>query len=152
MKIICDTNIWYNISMGTISEKSIPKNVCATFNNIDELARSEKLINKNSTIVVRALKRIIAKKQFILVPPFHYLIETHTQEYKYDFKNIDALLRFTEQIAKGNSIPNDKNEFFLNYSNTRKEGLISAAKYYEEMIIKMNAKHLNRNKGAYDYP
>ena len=46
MEIICDTNIWYNIGNGFIKPRDyLNVNLWGTFLSIDELSKSEKLIN-----------------------------------------------------------------------------------------------------------
>lgn len=81
MKIICDTNIWYDIGDGIISEEAIKGlYLVATYNSIKELGKSPYLSERSNLPRVQraALALITHASEVDLRPPIEIIIKTHS--------------------------------------------------------------------------
>ncbi len=80
-KIICDTNIWYNIGDGIISKEAIKGlYLVATYNSIAELGRSPYLSDRSNLPRVQraALVLVTHASKVDLRPPIEIIIKTHS--------------------------------------------------------------------------
>jgi len=77
MKVICDTNIWYEIASGSISPQIFEGyELVATRINIDELTTSPNLLDKLK-LVQGALRSIVDYSSFIIAePPMVYFLRS----------------------------------------------------------------------------
>jgi hypothetical protein len=125
MKIICDTNVWYKIAEGVFSKEKLQElHLVATFNNIKEVAKTPNLIDKYEFVaeVVRSIFRY--KKEVIFFSPFVHIAKLKDPRYEFDIHaNMGDILKFTELIAKGHEIKQDKKEEFKAFIEGMKKDL-----------------------------
>lgn len=114
MRIICDTNVWYNIAGGKlIKEKVSELNLISSFINIRELAKTPNLIDQYSFIadVIRTIFKF--QREVIFYSPFIHIAKLQKPDYEFNIQsNLGHVLKFTELIAKGYEVREDKREEF----------------------------------------
>lgn len=143
MKVICDTNIWFNISNGQIDISSLNHNnkLISSYNNIDELAMNQSLISDTSH-VVNAIQSVFKYSSYTIIDsPFFYLKKLSNPTYIYDTSiDVEPMLNFIKEIANGETILPEKEQAFKAMSEARKERLQLAADAMNEKAqeIKLN--------------
>jgi len=156
MEVICDTNIWYNIGNETIKPREyLSANLWGTFISIDELSKSEKLINPDLREYVRkAIQEMIKNKRVIYEPQFFRLLVESDKDYKYDIKTNDGkLLEFTQLIANYHNIDEKENQAkFKEYVVDRKTRIQAGTDFFTSIIedFKKTLKDPNALKKAKD--
>jgi hypothetical protein len=138
MDVICDTNIWYGIGAGYIKfKKEEDLNLWGTHLSIDELSKSEKLLNPLLRDFVRkAIQEMIKNKNVIYEHPFFSLLVESKKGYKYDIKEKDGkLLGFTQLIANHHDIDEGSNKGkFKDYVTDRKARIQAGTDFFSGLI------------------
>ncbi len=138
MKIIADTNIWYELGQDEeLYKKMKGLPVAPSFVNIHELSKSENLIDKEDLCrnAIQMLFRF--QKKVIYEPPFIYLAQLH-QEYAFDpVKEIGHWLDFTSKFAKGHSIDPSKRDIFKKEIEAIRANLKDMADIFNEEAEKI---------------
>ena len=96
MDVICDTNIWYLAGSGHI-DLNIYSSIrfWATYLAIDELSRSDKLIDDDRIGEVRfAIQEVVKNQRIFIEPPFFNLLSEFSPDFHYemlddDYKKLD---------------------------------------------------------------
>lgn len=152
MEIICDTNIWYGLGNGFIASNLVGEGdkLIATFNNIDEFSRTTNLIDKpeETRKAVQAMFKYSGKHP-IIEPPLFYIRKLSDESYSYEITSDDeAILLFTEKIAKGHQIEVSKSAQYRKYSEGRKGNLQSVANIFntESQRIKSEIKSIKKHR------
>lgn len=103
-KIICDTNVYYQIAKGEIPSfigNGIP--IVATYNNIDEVSISHNILN-NFDLLKETIQAIFNNYDSAIIQnPIEYAIKLDTPSYfsnHYD-ENYKSVMRYTEGIVNG---------------------------------------------------
>jgi hypothetical protein len=152
MDVICDTNVWYGIGKGTIDNSKLSADVklIATYNNIDEFARTKNLIripNDTRNAIQSMFK--FSSKHAIYQPPLIHLKQLSEPSYSYDIREkLGNMLNFTAQIANGHAIASDQTEEYSSFCDQRKNDLKSVADLFNKQAqqIKPNIKDLKAHR------
>ncbi len=138
MDIICDTNIWYNIGIGLIKPREYRnEDLWGTFLSIDELSKSEKLLEPLLRENVRkAIQAMIKNEKVVYEPPFHRLLVESDKNYNYDIiANDGKLLSFTQLIANYHNIEEEVNQVnFKEYVIKRKSRTQIGTDFFTNII------------------
>lgn len=110
MKVIADTNVWYNLGKDSTLYKSVKDvPISPTYLNLYELAKSTNVTDKEECSR-RAVQALFPFQQYqILMPPFTY-ISRLSDECDFSDKeegNIKNLVRFITRFASGSSVEDD---------------------------------------------
>ncbi len=101
-RIICDTNIWYNLGKDIKPEfLKYGVQICIIYNNIDELSISPNLFI-NYTSVKNACKSMFNYYQYsIVLNPIEYLIKLDNPNYNssYYFQHYQSINKIVREIA-----------------------------------------------------
>lgn len=158
MEIICDTNIWYNFSLGKLDSSCLKTedHLVATFISIDEFARTGNLISCPDVTreAIRSMFKFSAHNA-IFEPPFIYLKIISDLTYQYDISsNLKQILQFTELIAKGHSIEESKKDDYTLLVNDRLDNLQKVADFFNEQarFNKPNIIDLNKHRQENSIP
>lgn len=140
MKIIADANIWYYLGQHSELYESVKdKPIAPTYLNLYELSKSENVIIREE--FSRSAIQMLFKFQKYLIPerPFVYISKLNQacELSKNDQINIQYLLEFISEFAKGNPVPNKKE--FKKKTGEIRESLIKGAN-----IINKEAEKLRR--------
>lgn len=126
-RIICDTNVWYDIASGKIPITKLDEvTLYATYVNLFELSKSKNLL-KNWRLVKYAVKAIkMHAKGVIEIHPFDYMILQHDRTYK--SKNDDHLeiLSGFEALLKMDDCTQLDNDTLTNMSSSIQQFLTNA--------------------------
>ena len=110
MKVIADTNVWYNMGQNTAiynKVKDLP--ITPTYLTIYELSTSEK-VTSNEDSVRTAIQMLFRFQQYLIIePPFTHISKlSSTCDFSETEKeNIKNLLEFTTRFANGYSYKDD---------------------------------------------
>ncbi len=138
--IVCDTNIWYDLSSGRVQQPDKEKyHLIATHINIDELAITPNLLI-DYKLVQNTIISIFKNYQLAKYPnAIEYLIQLNKVEYDNSLflSNYNEILTFTENIANDCIDPSKIHEL-EKYIVKRKEDLSQVANYLNIKKNKMN--------------
>ena len=158
MNVICDTNIWYGIGENTIDLSELPSEtkLIATYNSIDEFARTKNLI-RIPEATMRAIQSMFrsSSEHAIYQPPLVYLRQLSEPDYKYNIvENLGPILNFTSKIANGHGIDSSKTEEYALLCDARKKDLAFVADLFnkEAKRIKPNIKNLANHRKENSVP
>lgn len=147
MKIILDTNIWYEIDTNPIfSDSNLKENIVVTYLNYFELIKNRKVILNPDL-----LRRIFLKMdqyEKIFEPPFVYMARLH------EFYHYNVLTELGDQVSfilnfkKGDFIDPSKEEDFIQYIaniNADFQDLVDSFNS-EARLIKPRIRNLNKHR------
>lgn len=152
MRIVADTNIWYCLGQDAkLFEKVKGEPICPSFVNICELAKSDNILN-NEELSRLAIQKLFAfKSNVIYEPPFIYVAQLHNG-FEFDpIGEIGDWLKFTENLAKGQTIKSSKRDDFKKEIDKIRNDFKLGAEFCNqeaEMIrkrIKNKKEHKNKN-------
>ena len=139
MKIICDTNIWYDIGNGVIPYSEISDlYLVATDLSITELMTTQKLLSDHK-IVIRAIDAMLnLSAEIYKLNPIDYILLTGNEQYNPIFSKTDAkigclknLLNVTNQEI--NSLITQTN--FRNSVNYFDNPLALISAFFNEQLV-----------------
>lgn len=141
MKIICDTNVWYKIAEGTLSKDKLNElYLVATFNNIKEIAKTPNLIDKYEFVAEVARSIFRFKKEVIYFSPFIHIAKLKDPNFEFDINaNMGDILKFTELLAKGHVIKEDKKEEFKTFIESLKKDLEEVTAPWNKEVDRIKA-------------
>lgn len=145
MKIICDTNIWYDIGNSKIETKNLPieNKLTAVFTNIDEFTKTTYLI-RNEDYTRNGIQAMFkfSGKHAIFEPPLIHLIKLDDPNFEYDIrKKHNDILNFSELIAKGYKISDI--DGFTDYCIERNKHFKHITEFTNSTALKIKAKIKN---------
>lgn len=146
--IICDTHIWYGIGWGLIDLAKVhPTNrLIASYNNIDELCSTQKLID-SPDYVVKAMQSIFKHSgaNTIHDTPFIHLKRLSDPNFKIDRSDdIGAMLEFSERIASGDTVDRSKETEYRAFSADIKKRFQDATDVMNKEALRI--KEANKGK------
>jgi hypothetical protein len=146
--IICDTHIWYGIGWGLIDTSKVhPTNrLIASYNNIDELCSTQKLID-SPDYVVKAIQAVFKHSggNTIHDTPFIHLKKLSDPSFKIDGSDdIGAMLEFSERIASGDTVDKSKETEYREFSAGIKKQFQDAADAMNKEALRI--KEANKGK------
>lgn len=145
MKIIADTNIWYDFGYGHLNTEELKEPLCPTFISISELLITEGVAEKIELLrpSIRAL--FTYKEHVIFDPPLIYLARMTGYKPENDIpEGLMSLLRASELIAKGHGIDKSKEQAFLTYVNGHKKKFDEGAETFNNMAVSIKEKFVNK--------
>lgn len=130
MKIIADTNIWYQLGNEKgKSEFAAELPIHPTFLNIIELSVTPNLI-KHQEYVRSAIQKIFHYSDKVIYQPPYVYIANLFQPFEYDVqKELGDYLEFTSQFASGLVLEQDKLEEFREWTIKKRAQFEGAANY-----------------------
>ncbi|NOU16898.1 MAG: hypothetical protein HOO91_05000 [Bacteroidales bacterium] len=137
MDVICDTNIWYDLGSGLIKPKEYKNcKLWSTYLSIDELSRSDKLLDDKLIENVRlSIQKMIVNQNVIYEPPFFRLLVESIPDYNYDIiANDFNILDFTKSIASNKQLTQDDKQKLRDYIAFRKDRLLKGSEYFTKLI------------------
>ncbi|NTW31784.1 MAG: hypothetical protein HGB12_04035 [Bacteroidetes bacterium] len=153
MKIIADTNIWYNLAQDKDPFSKVSEiQICPNHINIIELCKTDNVIKREELVreVIRAIFHY--KNNVIYEPPFIHIAQLIHKDLEYDVvKEMGTYLEFTSSFAKGQKIEQNKREDFLDWVNLKNERFEKSTAFFNEHIklisenveLKKQKKNLN---------
>jgi hypothetical protein len=133
MKIIADTNIWYELGENDELFKSVKQEpICPTFANIYELSKSHNHINDPELIRSAIQKMFHFRYNVIYDSPFIYLAKLNQSFKNKPMEEIMNLLNFTEIIANGRKLTSDEQKQFKIEIDELQKTLSHATKLYND--------------------
>jgi len=151
MKIVADTNIWYNLGQNKkLFEKVKGEPICPSYVNIYEISKSDNLIEKEEISRAAIQKLFHYKSNMIYEPPLVHIAKLH-MDYEFDpVKKIGVLLQFTSNYAKGQSIDPRKVDSFKARISALRKDLETAANFFngeaEKIRTRINNKKEHKKK------
>ncbi len=149
IKIICDTNVWYGLGDGTISDSEIldRSSLVATQVNIREFTFTYNLLN-NEDLARNAIKAAFKYHTIErFEPPLIYLKRLSDRRYRYNTKKEQShFMVFTSLIARGHQIDDKKKLDFKKECENEKGNLESAAVLFNTEAKKIHAKIKDKKK------
>jgi len=151
MKIIADTNIWYELGRNKdLFELVRNEPICPTYVNIEELSLTKNIIEKENEVRTAIQKMFNYKYNVIYEPPFFHLAKLYCN-YEFDpLKSMKDLLEFTQVIAKGDRISDENREKYLGFVNKVKENSKELSDFFnieaQKIKAKIKSKKEHRNK------
>jgi len=149
-EIICDTHIWYGFRdkapEGEFLEKYAP---IATFLKIDEFAKSYKVIRSIDEVraAILAVGEYSYNGSLIYDPPLIYLKKLSEPDFEYDtYANLRGILNFTQDIANGKELSEDKIEEFRKYCELREKWLQDAVDIFNDEAAVIQARIRDKKK------
>lgn len=146
MEIICDTNVWYNISNGNISIKEIDEKVklIGIFLSLREFSKSPNL-SRNTAMVRNAIIAMMKYSSNInFYPPFIYLKKLDEPDFIYDpFQKNLQTLKAVELINQGWEPDDDKIVIYEKFLQEQYNKFKKASDKFNELVttlIKPNIK------------
>ena len=154
MKIICDTNIWYNIATNAIQIDAFKNHeLIATFINIDELAKTHNLVD-NFELIRSVLRSIFKyKSQELFYPPFVHIKMLADKNYQYDTlsKHSDIFIS-TQKIAQGHEILPEYINKINEFCYSRQMPFIEMTKYFNEQVFQIKGSIKDKKKHRKENP
>lgn len=101
MRVICDTNVWYEFAKGKI-DPSIAKNYELVITNLSlvEIVTSENLIYDIILVKRTLLKVKELASQIIRENPFDYILKLHSPKHEPDYSNVDFTLKEIQKFMQ----------------------------------------------------
>ncbi len=137
MDVICDTNIWYNLGCGFIKPREYKDcKLWSTYLSIDELSKSDKLLDDKLIEIVRlSIQQMIINQNVIYEPPFYRLLVESIPEYNYDTINNDGkILKFTQAIANNHQLTQVDKQKIREYIGIRDDRFARGTEYFTKLI------------------
>jgi hypothetical protein len=151
MKIICDTNIWYEFAKTPPNEKLYVENdLISTFISIDELSKTYNIL-KNLDLVKETTRAIFnyseKRRNAIYDPPLVYLKKLSDPNFVYDtYNKHKASFLFTEKIAQGVILTDQDKIIIEKYCQEREEKIKLFTDIFNERATVIKAKIKNKKK------
>lgn len=125
MKVICDTNVWYDLADGKYDlEKVASWTLCATYVNISELSKTQNYIDRID-VVREALRQIFKRKADInFYNPLEHIIKLQEASYPINWNQLTPMLQFTEQVMRGHVVTQGMEEIANAFFNDFKRELV----------------------------
>ena len=147
MKLILDTNIWYEFETNSVfSDKSLEKNIYVTYLNYFEIFKSKKIISNPEFF--RKMFIEMDKYQKIFEPPFVYVAKLHKFYHFNVLTELKDQIEFIIRFKNGDYIDPAKEEEFKDYVNHINENFNKLADDFNKdaKIIKSKIKNLNKHR------
>lgn len=150
MKIICDTNIWYELGNKPPSEETMDnKQLIGTYLSIDEFSKTYNLVNhfEHTQRAIQAMMEYSSLVQY--EPPFIYLKRLDDPRTEFNpLQEIKKILDFTANIANGHEIDPSQKDNYIEYCKKREQYFQEACDLFNEEAnnIKEQIKAQNKNK------
>lgn len=103
-RVICDTNIWYNIAYGNFHEEHWQGyELIGTYNNLDELMRSDKYLDPARLSIVRRALNACGINHYGIIEwnPYVYVLHLDDPTFEADLPFDEFLLEFTQKFGNG---------------------------------------------------
>lgn len=154
LHVICDTNVWYNISNG-IYEKPSGVTFIATSLTLAELASSETMAS--SLYLYQSVLKSVHGNSGPIIPvnPFDFVLSNHDPEYPVDHLGTKKILEefskiMSADIPSGTELnESDKSKLIENCKNQR-QATVDFAEYGTEELIQVR-KNINRGVGKKEH-
>ena len=147
MKIITDTNIWYELGQNEELYNAVKdKTVTPTFVNIHELSKTKNILDKDELVrsAIQMLFRF--QKHAIFEPPFVHLAQLN-QHFEYNVEDeMKELLKFTSLFAQGHTVPEENKNDFLNKIKSFDESSEGLADFFNEETEKIRVNITDKKK------
>lgn len=145
MKIIADTNIWYELGKDEELFNSVKTEIiCPTFVNLVELIKTENIIDKEDYTrqAIRSLLKF--KSSFIFEPPLIYLVRLYN-DYHYEISHhYQNVLKYSELFANGAKVNHDKKQEFLEGITEIKLRFAGISDLINEKKIEIQNRNINK--------
>lgn len=145
MKIIADTNIWYEFEYRKeLFEKVKNEPISPTYINIHELCKTKNLLDKEELVrnVIRKLFHF--KANTIFEPPFIYIAKLHNKV-EFDVrKEISVLLEFTSKIASDYPIDSNKLDELRTLLNNVENDFLDISEIFNQQVQKVKKSITNK--------
>ncbi len=138
MKIICDTNIWYDIASGKASKAGLSKvELYSTYVNLFELAKTQNLV-KDWPIVKKAVKALHDNSKGIYeMNPIEFIIKKQFPEYDCQDMTYKQILKgFEELMDRDENVPIEK-EVLEKMQNSIDEFALASQKAADSLNAKL---------------
>lgn len=156
IKVICDTNIWYDIAEGRIKKNSFSKyRLHPTYVNLVELARTPNLLHDLS-LVQRTVKSLYENNGGIYeTNPIEFIIKKQYPHYRCKDMKYKSILKFFEKLMQNvnseveNSLRNHMRKSIKQYKDDLQKTADSVNDLLpgiRENIKKTTEKKVHRNK------
>ncbi|NEM99326.1 lipocalin/fatty acid-binding family protein [Pontibacter burrus] len=138
MKIVCDTNIWYHLGEDEAlfqTVKDLP--LAPSFINIYELTKTPNFLGNEEKVRSAIQKMFYFQKYAIFEPPFIHVAKMHNS-FDYDLeREVGVYLKFTELVARGETIRPEKLEDFKKFIELKRLDLEKASSDFNEIAVKV---------------
>lgn len=146
MKIICDTNIWYDYGYNNLTiegTRHLP--LVPTYLSITELLITEGIAD-NIKLLRPSVQAIFHFQKFAILdsPLIHIAKLNGYKSNNCIDKGLENLLKGSELIAKGHEVATDKVDAFRSYVDGHKKKFDEAAIIFNDMALSIKAKIPNK--------
>jgi hypothetical protein len=140
MKVVCDTNVWYNLADGKYDlHKVNTLALCATYTNISELSKTKNYIDRIE-VVREAIRQIFKRKANIIYHnALEHIVTIQIPSYPINWAEITPMLKFTEQIAKGYVVTPGMEQIAASFFTEFRQGLIDMTNEQNQQLKQYQA-------------
>ena len=148
MRLIIDTNIWYQLPENpTLIKETEKENAHSTFLNYFELLKTRNVVSNPEK--VRKIINVMDKYQKIFTPPFVHMAKLHSFYHFNDLTQLKDYITFLVAFKNGDYINPEQKKGFFDYIDAVNNDFSNYAMYLNDEAskiknnIKNNKKHLS---------